>query len=59
MSVNTEATQALKMKGSTTEVEGTATMKVSGANTDVQANAKLGLTGGALTEVKGAIMKLN
>jgi phage protein D/phage baseplate assembly protein gpV len=59
MSVSAEATQGLQMKGSNTEVEGRATMKVSGANTDVQANAKLGLSGGAVTEIKGAMIKLN
>jgi uncharacterized protein involved in type VI secretion and phage assembly len=59
MSVSTEATQALKMKGTQTEVEGTSTMKVSGTKTDVQAQATLGLSGGAVTEVKGGIIKLN
>jgi hypothetical protein len=56
--VKLEAT-TLKMKGAQTEVEGTATMKVSGATTDVKGSAKLGLDGGALTEVKGGMLKLN
>jgi Rhs element Vgr protein len=59
LSVSAEATQAMTVKGMQTEVQATASMKVSGATTDVQAQAKLGLTGGAMTEVKGALIKLN
>jgi phage protein D/phage baseplate assembly protein gpV len=58
-SITTQATQALTLKGLTTDVQATASMKVKGATTDVEASAKLGLNGGALTEVKGALIKLN
>lgn len=57
--VNIEATDVLKLKGTQTQVEATSTMKIKGATTDVEANAKLGLNGGAMTEVKGGLIKLN
>src|SRR6185436_3696645 len=59
MSVAAEATQGMTVKGMSTTVQATAAMKVSGATTDVEARAKLGLSGGAMTEVKGGIIKLN
>ena len=59
MTVNAEATQGMTVKGMSTTVQATAAMKVSGATTDVEARAKLGLSGGAMTEVKGGIIKLN
>jgi uncharacterized protein involved in type VI secretion and phage assembly len=59
LTVNAEATQAMTVKGTSTEEQATAAMKVSGATTDVEARAKLGLSGGAMTEVKGGIIRLN
>jgi len=59
MSVSAEATQALTAKGMTTEIKGTTSAKMNGATVDVQAQAKLSLSGTAMTEVKGGVIRLN
>jgi uncharacterized protein involved in type VI secretion and phage assembly len=59
VTVNAEATQAMTVKGTTTQMQGTSQVKVSGATAEVQAQARLALNGGAMTEVKGGIVRLN
>jgi phage protein D/phage baseplate assembly protein gpV len=59
VSLTAEATQAATLKGANTSVEATAGMKVKGATTDVEASTKLGLSGSAMIEAKGGIIKLN
>jgi hypothetical protein len=40
-------------------MRGTSQVKVSGATAEVQAQARLALNGGAMTEVKGGMIRLN
>ena len=49
----------LSLKGLTVSVEGIQSLTVKAPQTDVKATAKLSLDGGAMTEVKGGMVKLN
>jgi phage protein D len=56
--VNIKATTDLKLHGANAEMGADAGVKVQGATADVQANAKLSLSGGGMTEVSGAMIKI-
>jgi phage protein D/phage baseplate assembly protein gpV len=56
--VNIKATSDLKLKGANAEMQADANVDVKGAQANVQANAKLSLSGGAMTEVKGAMINI-
>ncbi len=59
MSVNAEATQAFNIKGMNTTVEASAGANVKGATAKVEASAQLSLSGSAMAELKGGIVKIN
>jgi phage protein D/phage baseplate assembly protein gpV len=56
--VNIKATTDLKLKGANSDLEADVGVKVKGATADVQANAKLSMNGGAMAELKAAIINV-
>jgi uncharacterized protein involved in type VI secretion and phage assembly len=59
ITVNAEATQAMTVKGTTAQLQGTSQVRMTGATAEVQAQARLALNGGATTEVRGGIVRIN
>jgi uncharacterized protein involved in type VI secretion and phage assembly len=56
--VNIKATTDLKLKGANSDLEADVGVKVKGATADVQANAKLSMNGGAMAELKAAMINV-
>ena len=56
--MNLKAANGLKLKGANAEMAADARLSVKGATAEVKASASLSLDGGAMTEVKGALVKV-
>lgn len=59
MNVKLEAANGLELKGVTVKAEGSANTEVKGANVKVAASAAAELSAGAVTTVRGAMVKIN
>src|SRR5690606_614386 len=59
MNVDVEATSALTLKGVNVTAEGSATAEVKAANVKVAGQAAAELSAGAVTTVRGAMVKIN